>query len=467
MKTDRKKKALTAISSFLLTLSFVLLVIIVSSVNTGYITGKINNNPEAAVYHSKIDIDGNSALDTFITNEGDSTNGLSWSTAHVIDNLEISSSSDGISCIKIKNTDRYLIIEECTLSDTWHYGGGSSQQGIRLTNCSNVKIRSCTFSSVDEGILLTECDNIEITDISNSMCDWYIINIVDSHSCSVNDSTLINSEYRGGLSMDNSTLCTIQGLEITGNGGTAMSIYDSDQNEISGNTITDNDGTGLKVQYSNNNEIVDNIITGNTWYNFYMSYSSGNDVGNNDFTGAGEKNVVIEECGENNIYDNAGYSSAGKIFGEIGMGILLSFVYLFIAAGIPYTLLRFKYSKYNVPSDTWARGTGIVGIIFGIGIAIFSAVVWQSGYWSGIFCAIWSGLILAYKSKKEKGGGSVGSKSTSGSGFKITLKTAMAPTAPQQPQQPKTQDQPYFCGKCGTKLNSTQKFCPECGSPRD
>jgi hypothetical protein len=99
--------------------------------------------PFSAEIHSKIYIDGNSALDAFCS--GDGTDGLSWASAHVIEDYEIDAGGSG-SGIYISNTDRYLIIRNCTLSNS----------GISIWSCSNIKVMNCIIDYCENAISVNE-----------------------------------------------------------------------------------------------------------------------------------------------------------------------------------------------------------------------------------------------------------------------------------------------------------------------
>lgn len=71
--------------------------------------------PSASSVHPRIAINNNSELDAFCAGNG--TDGLSWETAHVIRDLVITGSVS-TPAVQIKNIDRYLIIENCTMVNT-------------------------------------------------------------------------------------------------------------------------------------------------------------------------------------------------------------------------------------------------------------------------------------------------------------------------------------------------------------
>ncbi|HME53980.1 MAG TPA: right-handed parallel beta-helix repeat-containing protein [Candidatus Lokiarchaeia archaeon] len=101
------------------------------------------------VGHAPIYIDGNASLDAFCAGNG--TNGLSWATAYVIENLAIN--GNGGTCISITNTNRYLIIRDCDLSSPG-FIGSSSRQAIGLFSVQHVKILSNYVHDVSNGSII-------------------------------------------------------------------------------------------------------------------------------------------------------------------------------------------------------------------------------------------------------------------------------------------------------------------------
>ena len=99
----------------------------------------LNNNTQllGSLPHSPIIIDGNANLAASIDNTGGG--GTSWGDAVILEDFEINANL-GPTCIRIMNTDLYLIIRNCTLENASVFGG------IRLENCSNVLVENCAFN---------------------------------------------------------------------------------------------------------------------------------------------------------------------------------------------------------------------------------------------------------------------------------------------------------------------------------
>ncbi len=211
--------------------------------------------PRSSIPHDRIEIASNSELDTFCT--GDGTDGLSWETAHVIENYEIETSSNFDHAISISNTDRYLIIQQCTLKCS-----GSYASPISLYNCENV---NCTQNVITEG------------------------GVTDS-----------------GISLRNCRFNFIKDNEI---GNVASGIYIwwlSINNTVVGNTITDARNAIVNIDNAHNNTISNN--DGNTDGPYGINLvegSSGNEIFGNCFKGGADFLAMVNDRGtDNNVYDN-------------------------------------------------------------------------------------------------------------------------------------------------------------------
>jgi len=214
--------------------------------------------PVAATEHGKIYISSNDALDTFCSGMG--TDGLSWDTAHVIENYEID--AGGVySGIWLVNTDRFLIIRNITAINS---GYSTYEGGITLITVKNVKITKCDVSNNREGLVLYESTGI-----------------------TVSDNTAMYNEQRGIWMVDISSNNIISGNNASHNGFHGIMLKSSDNNTISGNNASYNGKYGVSLDYmSDNNEIYDNIFCDNT------------------------KGDYEDEGDDNDIHDNSGCSAA-------------------------------------------------------------------------------------------------------------------------------------------------------------
>ncbi len=73
---------------------------------------------------------------------------------YVIENLDIDATGYDYA-IRIHNTDRYLVIRNCSLHDSWNYG-------IKFYNVTNVVLENNTCDLTTYGIYLEACSNIVV-----------------------------------------------------------------------------------------------------------------------------------------------------------------------------------------------------------------------------------------------------------------------------------------------------------------
>lgn len=188
--------------------------------------------PFSAEIHSKIYIDGNSALDAFCS--GDGTDGLSWASAHVIEDYEIDAEFSG-SGIEIRYTDAYLIIDNCTVVNSGTIEGDA---GISIWSCSNIKVMNCIIDYCENAIFLADnsLNNIVINNTIRYTSGFAAISIGGHHNQILNNTLTDNDCY-------------------------SINLFESEHNVISGNILINNEG-GIQVEYSHSNLFAENEISG-------------------------------------------------------------------------------------------------------------------------------------------------------------------------------------------------------------
>jgi len=241
--------------------------------------------PKASTTHSPISIDGNAALDAFCVGKG--TDGLSWDTAHVIEDLEIDAEGVG-SGIDIRNTNRFLIIRRCTIINSGN---------------STITIPSWMIYA-DSGIFLYSVNNVKI--IKCNVNNNYVgISLVESNYNNISDNVASSNRHKG-IILVSACNNTISGNEASYNSMVGIGLkYYSSFNTISGNTFSHNDYNGFKLENkSENNTISDNHASYNGQYGIYLdSDSDNNEIYQNSlcYNEIGD----IQDLGENNnIHDN-------------------------------------------------------------------------------------------------------------------------------------------------------------------
>jgi parallel beta-helix repeat protein len=161
------------------------------------------STPKISVAHGPISIVGNAALDAFCAGNG--TDGLSWSTAHVIENLEV------YYHVFLEWVDRFLIIRNCTIMAP----GG---EGIALVSCENIRFENCTVQPrSSDGIVFQYSNDIAVVNSTIVSClhairlEWcQRVNMshntfydntndgiyqVDTDGCIINNNTFTNNRY--------------------------------------------------------------------------------------------------------------------------------------------------------------------------------------------------------------------------------------------------------------------------------
>jgi parallel beta-helix repeat protein len=219
-------------------------------------------------------IDGNTELEEFsgITGVGSSED------PYIIDYLQINASNDG-SGIEIKNTNKYLIIQNCTVVNS-----GSNYEtfdsGIKIENSSNVVIKNNTISKSLHGI-----------GVLNSLYNNITDNVVS-----------INNSF--GISLDTSNYNNIFGNEGMLNKIHGLYLVNSFNNSIINNLMANNTyGSGIFLSDSEGNEIRNNIVDNNS-YGLYLKKSNYNTVQENHFANNYYDCIRIYEGTGNIISDN-------------------------------------------------------------------------------------------------------------------------------------------------------------------
>ncbi len=241
--------------------------------------------------HSRITIVGNAAMDAFFSGNG--TNGLSWPTAHVLDNIEIDAQGTG-SGIAINDTTRFLIIMNCTIINSeYSYEEG----GILLWRCTNIEVTNCTLRDNFVGMRANYVRNGFFSQnavLNNTVGTWY---------------------------ENSSTNNTFSGNDFLRNTDSGLTLDYSNNNTIALNDFRDNVDYGVKVQYSHNCIVSSNTASNNTEGAVYLFWSNFASVFSNNITqplnGPG---IYIYVCLNASLANNLMYGS-----GVIIDGIMLQY----------------------------------------------------------------------------------------------------------------------------------------------
>jgi len=292
------------------------------------------SNPSTSVSHAPILINNNTELDTFCFGQG--TDGLSWATAHVIEDYEINAGGSG-AALFIQNTDLFLIIRNITATNA----GASVDAGIVLKNCTNVKITNCTtYSNGIHGISLQQTSNSIILDntvFSNPICG---IDVYESYNNIVLENNANNNNFHGitiwggnnntisdnifeynnqaGITLFRTENMTCSGNDISNNLQDGIRIIESDENIIKNNNISHSQ-YGLNLKDADNNIIEGNTIFNNSLSGMFLTheatYSRYNIIRNNTITHNHEYGIKLYVSARNNevYYNTLCYNELGDI----------------------------------------------------------------------------------------------------------------------------------------------------------
>ena len=255
---------------------FLIFSLFAQSYNENY-NQNISSNPDySSVTYNSLILDGNDQLDSFFA--GNFTNGLSESTAYIIENLVIDTSGLAYG-IKISNTDRFLKIRYSILVST---SSAPISTGIDIYNSTHITIQNCNISN-----------------------NGYGINLDKSSLNSIINNDIFDNRY-DGLTLINSDNNTLSGNYAINNGGSGFRLHYSDNNIFSNsiqNKATHNTENGILLSYSEHNTISGLNSSYNVKNGLYLLKSNNNLVEHNYF------NFNLENCikvdgNDNIISDN-------------------------------------------------------------------------------------------------------------------------------------------------------------------
>ncbi|MBN1538650.1 MAG: right-handed parallel beta-helix repeat-containing protein [Candidatus Thermoplasmatota archaeon] len=252
--------------------------------------------PFAPVDHSPISISGNDALSSRASLEGWSGSGSSGDP-FIISDYKILAT--GTSCISISNTDLYLVISGCNLTN-------GALAGIYLSNSANVRITENTIGPNDgDGILLSNSNYILIDNNTMNVELVFVMNYNGIHLTgsstgnTIENNRIDRSESDGIRLEGSSTDNIIRHNYIVENWNNGISIA-SDDNLVVENTIWANK-VGVMVD-ADNIRMTGNLLRQNSW-GVTLHSGGGNTVSYNNFV-RNTYGVRIFLSNNNEISDN-------------------------------------------------------------------------------------------------------------------------------------------------------------------
>ncbi|WP_371805339.1 NosD domain-containing protein [Candidatus Lokiarchaeum ossiferum] len=241
--------------------------------------------------HSSINLVGNEQIEVFFSGNT-SYDGMSWETAYILKDFIIDANF-GTYGINIANTTHHFIIQNLTIFNAID---GIFASGIKLENCTNVKITNCSLYNNSIGINLNIFSsnlNVSQNFISNSTNTGIFTLAVYNSSISSNNISfseagirfigLFNSSIEKNLIHDNFDygfdvlLCYTSNFtnnEVFRNNYGMKLGFGSINNTFSNNSILDNCEIGLFLEESENNTFHENLFVNNSIRIFNTSSDS-------------------------------------------------------------------------------------------------------------------------------------------------------------------------------------------------
>ncbi len=278
-------------SKFLPTLTVLSMILFISGIYSAEIPREnpidqevgqnLMRSPIVAGDHAPISIDGNSELATFIATEGLRGQGT-FALPYIIENYTIDASSEH--GIEIRNTDNYLVIQNCTVS-----AGNVTFYGIYFSNVSNTNVMNNILQENYFGIYLSSSSNNTLSGNNVRNNTWTGIFLGSSSDNNILSWNSVNNNWPG------------------------IVISSSNNNTLSGNNVNNND-IGISLLSSNNNFLSGNDAS-NTHYGIHLSFSSNNTLSENDASYATAMGIYLYFSSNNSLlWNNASNNTFGGIY---------------------------------------------------------------------------------------------------------------------------------------------------------
>jgi parallel beta-helix repeat protein len=250
-----------------------------------------------------------------------------WEDPYIIENLTINANNQ-TSCIHIKNSAVFFIIQNCTLLNGNRTGGETIGGGIWLENTTNGKLRNNNCSkNAFFGISLQFGKNITVTNntisdnkedaihfISESSNNTISNNTIKSNNnygitfrdtCvnnTVAHNSIIYSKYGIVLNSDNNT---IKNNKISHNNQTGVDLEGSSYNKLINNTLFNNSDNGLQIWNGNNNILLNNTSINNGRIGIWLYSSNHSKLINNNCSLNRDDGIKIQKSINNTLLNNS------------------------------------------------------------------------------------------------------------------------------------------------------------------
>lgn len=206
-----------------------------------------------------------------------------WNDPYMLENITINGGNIG-SCITIRNSTAYFIIQNCTLYNSGPLSWPINAR-IELNNVNNGRLnKNELYLNGSLGISLYYSNNITVSE-----------NVID-----VTIGEAIGLQYSSNnFILDN----TVIGAGPVVHGAYGLNLLESNQNEISGNTIDRNDYDAI-ILYGCDNNIISGNTVGNGSRGIYLAYCNDNNITDNDIAWFSDQGIYLDNSNNNNITEN-------------------------------------------------------------------------------------------------------------------------------------------------------------------
>lgn len=215
---------------------------------------------------------------------------------YIIENVSIDAQNIG-SCINIRNSNDYFIIQNCSL---YHSGGTPNDAGIKMVNITNGKIINNSCFNNYNGIYIKNSFNNTVSrnNVSQNFRYGVYLDFCDNNTISGNH---IISNYFG-IDLNKCNNNTVSGNRVINNILEGLDLVYCDNNKVLGNNVSKN-SKGIYLRFGDNNIVSGNSFTENG-YGIYIWFGNNNVVlrdyvSNNDFYG-----IALYGCNDTLIYLN-------------------------------------------------------------------------------------------------------------------------------------------------------------------
>lgn len=335
--------------------------------------------------HGKISIDGDAALMAFPNKTGSGTP----TEPYFIKDLVIDAGGTG-SAILINNTNAWLIIQNCTLTNT---GDQYWDAGVWLNNSRNVNItRNRVFSNKCFGISIIHCSAIKLLSNNVSLATINGMAIVGGNNTIISDNNVSLTQNNWGIYVWDVKNCTISNnvgsmnfwsciylgacFNNTVANNTCDGIYleQANNNMISNNTMirSNSNADGIHLGTSANNTISNNtvkMIPGYDMcgYGIYIGGANnsvkGNNVSLNNNTGIYVYRGFLNNISENYVYSNN--KTGIQIQQSNNCTISKNIVYMNKRSGIVLSLNNYSHTINNTSCNNSEYGIALSAVYNG------------------------------------------------------------------------------------------------------